>query len=130
MDDIAVKAADEANSALRRSFRKALKVLTLRGELNQSAALLWGVGGMGAAAMFAPFITKFGALAAVTYVAGNLVMAPGARKGIGKLLKLMDKATLKITDPAVLREMRADRALIVELLSISKEQISDSENAP
>jgi len=49
MDDIAVKAADEANSALRRSFRKALKVLTIRGELNQSAALLWGVGGMGAA---------------------------------------------------------------------------------
>jgi len=130
MDDIAVKAADEANSAINRGFRKALKVLTLRGELNQTAALLWGVGGMGAAAMFAPFITKFGALGAVTYVTGNLIMAPGGRKGLGKLLKLMDKATLKITDPAVLREMRADRALIVELLSISKEQISDSENAP
>jgi len=128
MEDIAVKAGDEANSRISRAFRNVLKVLTLRGELNQSAALLWGVGGMGAAAMFAPFISKFGALSAVSYVTGNLIIAPGARKGLGKLLKLIDKATLKISDPAVLQQIRADRALIVELLAISKEQIGQSEN--
>lgn len=122
MDDIAPKAAAEANTAIARQIQNAVKLLTVRGELNQTAALLFGMGGLGASARFAPFITKLGALSAVTYMAGRTVMRPGTRKGLGKLLKLMDKMTLKVSDPAVLQQARADRALIVELLKNSEEE--------
>ena len=120
MDDVRVKAAVEPDLAMGRLGQRILKVLTLRGELNQSFALIFGVGGLGAAAMFAPWILKGGLTAGVFYGAGKAVMAPTTRRGLAQLLKLADKATLKITDPAVLRQMRADRALIVELLENAK----------
>ena len=127
MDDIKIKAADEANSAITRTLRKGIKVLTARGEINQIAALVFGVGGLGAAAMFAPFIRNFGALGVVVYVGGRLIMRPGARKGLGRLLKTIDEMTLKISDPAVLKELRVDRALIVELLEMSDKELTETE---
>ena len=127
MDDIKIKAADEANSAITRTLRKGIKVLTARGEINQIAALVFGVGGLGAAAMFAPFIRNFGALGVVVYVSGRLIMRPGARKGLGRLLKTIDEMTLKISDPAVLKELRVDRALIVELLEMSDKELTETE---
>jgi hypothetical protein len=124
MDDVKVKAAIEPDLALARLGSRILKVLTLRGELNQSFALVFGVGGLGAAAMFAPWILKGGITAGIFYGGGKAVMAPSTRKGLAKLLRLTDKATLGITDPAVLRQMRMDRALIVELLESA--QIEDN----
>ena len=124
-DDIKIKAADDANNAVSRTIRKGLKVLTARGEINQIAALAFGVGGLGAAAMFAPIIRNLGALGVVTWAGVHIVMRPGSRKALGKLLKLMDDMTGKITDPAVLRELRVDRAAIVELLQTAESQIGE-----
>ena len=100
--------------------KRLLQVLTLRGELNQTAAMIYGVGGLGAAAMFAPWILKGGVTVGIFYGAGRAIMSPVTRKGVAKMLKLADKATLTITDPAVLRQMRADRAFLVELLDGAK----------
>ena len=115
VDTLKVRAQGEANNAVLRTMKKAVKVLTIRGELNQTAALLFGVGGMGAAAMFAPYITALGGLTAATYVGSRLVMAPGGRKALGSVLKMIDEMTLKVSDPAVLRELRLDKATITEL---------------
>lgn len=120
MDDIAVKAASEGDSAIRRSFQKVLSFLPLRSEFNNAAALVFGVGGLGAAAMFAPFFTKLAGTVGATYVAGKAIMAPSTRKGLGQLIKFIDQAMLKASDPAVLAEMRVDRALIVELIKTSE----------
>ncbi len=95
--------------------------------LDQSFALIFGVGGLGAAAMFAPWILKGGAAAGIFYVGGRAVMSPKTRRGLGKLLKLTDRATLKISDPAVLRQIRADRALIVELLENAETKLDPSQ---
>lgn len=116
MDDIKPKAAKEGNNAITRSMQNVLKLLTLRGEINQIAATLLGMGGLGAAAFIAPFVLKGGLITAVSYGAGRLIMRPGARKALGKLLKLIDKATSRVTNVNALRQMRADRALIVEMI--------------
>ena len=125
MDDIKIKAAAEGNNMLIRGFRNALKLLPFRGEFNQFLAAIFGIGGLGASARFAPYFTKLVGLTGITYIAGKAVMRPGSRKGLAGLLTMIDRAIQKTTDPAVIRQFRLDRAAIVELLKTSKEQIEE-----
>lgn len=126
MDDIKIKAAAEGNNMLIRGFRNALKLLPFRGEFNQFLAAIFGIGGLGASARFAPYFTKLVGLTGITYIAGKAVMRPGSRKGLAGLLTMIDRAIQKTTDPAVIRQFRLDRAAIVELLKTSKEQIEET----
>jgi hypothetical protein len=132
MDDLAVKAADEANNAILRAWQKVLRLLPLRGEFNQSAAALFGVGGLGASARFAPTFTKLAALSALTYAGGKAALRPGGRKALGNMLGWIDDAIKVTTDKNVIRDLRADRAAIVELLKIAEERIESesSEETP
>jgi hypothetical protein len=122
MDDIKVKAADEGNNAVSRLFKSALKILPLRGEFNQMAAILFGVGGLGASAAFAPYFTKLVGAGVASYILGKAILKPGARKALGQLLKSADMAIKRTTDPALLRQLRADRAAVVELLKTSDDK--------
>lgn len=116
MDNIAPKAAREANNVLLRAWRRTLNVLPLRGEFNQLMALAFGIGGLGAAAVFAPYFTKLVALTGITYVGGRAVLSPASRKGLGALLKGVDRAIAKTSDSGLIRQLRLDRAAVVELL--------------
>lgn len=125
MEDVAVKAASEGNNAIIRAWRNVIKFMPFRSEFNQGMATIFGMGGLGAAARFAPWFTKLAGVTGVTYVAGKAVMRPGARKGLAGLLTMMDRTIQRTTDPALLLEIRADRAAVVELLKTSKEQIEE-----
>jgi hypothetical protein len=125
MDTLSVRAASEGNNRIIRGFRNALKLLPFRGEFNQFMAAIFGIGGLGASAKFAPFFTKIVGVTGVTYVAGKAVTRPGARKGLAGLLTMIDRAMQRTTDPAVLRQFRTDRAAIVELLKASEEKIKE-----
>jgi hypothetical protein len=118
---LGVRAGEEGSNRLVRGFRNALKLLPFRGEFNQFMAAVFGIGGLGASAKFAPWFTKLVGLTGVTYVAGKAVLRPEARKGLAGLLNMTDRAIQRTTDPALLLQMRADRAAIVELLKITKE---------
>ena len=85
-----------------------------------------GVGGLGASARFAPQFTKLVGATAVVYVGGKAITHPGSRKGLAGLLRMIDEAAQKTTDPAVLRQLRTDRAAIVELLKTSVEAIEET----
>jgi len=124
-DDIAVKAAKQMNNVITRHMQKLIQILRLRSEAAQTIALALGLGGLGAAAVAGPFLRQIAGTAAFFYIGTRLVMAPGARKALGRMLKLTDRATLRVSDPAVLREMRADRALIVELLKMADKEDSE-----
>ena len=52
----------------------------------------------------------------VTYVGGKAILSPQTKKALGQLLKLTDSAIRKTRDKNLIRQMRLDRALIVELL--------------
>jgi len=110
MDDIAVKAADEANSAIGRVFQKMLYAVTLRNELNQFVGMALGIGGLGAAAIAAPWILGVGVTTGIAYKAGRMVMSPQTRQGLALLLEISGKSV------TMTRQMRADRALIKEML--------------
>lgn len=126
MDNIAVKAADEGSNALVRAWQNVSRIIPLRGEFNQTAATLFGIGGLGAAAKFAPYFTKLLSLGVATYVGGRLVMSPAAKRGAAMILRRVDDALSIATDKEMIQQLRADRAAIKELLDSSAESIEAS----
>lgn len=87
MENIAPKAADEANTAIGRALQRVGKVLGTKNKIIQGIAAGVGIGGLGAAATFAPAVAGLGIPAYVLYRAGKFVMSPELRVNIGKLLE-------------------------------------------
>jgi len=120
LGNITPKAAEEANSAIGRAWQNAFKVLGIRNKSIQSAAAVMGVGGLGAAAKFAPVFTTVAATVGTGAVASKLFMGPQSKIIVGRVLNAIDKAILTSTKPSMIKQLRADRALIVELLENSE----------
>lgn len=115
VENIAPKAADEANNMVMRAWQNVTQVLPFRGEFNQVMATLFGIGGLGASAMFAPIFTQGVALGLGTYATGKFLTGPKAKRGLGRLLREMDKAIKVATNPEMIKQLKADRAAIAEL---------------
>jgi len=128
MDNIVPKAADEASNTLLRLWHNGLRLLPLRGEFNQAMAAAFGVGGLGASAIFAPMFTKlaFGSIGA--YAAYRYVTGPASRREIGKALKAIDQMIRKTSDAQLIRSLRADRALLLELSKEAKKDINNEQD--
>lgn len=121
MENIAPKAADEAGNSILRAWQNANKVLGLRGAFNQTMAAAFGLGGLGASAVFAPVFTKLAVAGVVTFAAGKAVMSPTVKKGLSQLLNVTDKAIRKTKDKALLAQLRLDRGAIFELMKQARE---------
>ena len=97
--------------------------MPLRGEFNQAGAALFGIGGLGASALFAPVFTKlvFGSIgfwAAYKYLTGS-----ASRREVGKLLKGIDAMIRKTKDANLIKELRADRALLLEISKTAEQEL-------
>ena len=116
MENVAPKAAAEGNNAVSRLWQNTGNIIGVRNRLVQDMAVLFGVGGLGAASMFAPIITKTAMLGGTALVAGKIIMHPSTKIALAKMIKLADKAIIGGKDPSLLRQMRADRAVLVEMI--------------
>lgn len=121
LDNIAPKAADEASSVVLRAWQNVSRVLNVKSSLVQTLALLAGLGGLGAAAVFAPFVRNFILGGFLLYGAKKVIMSSSTRKFLGQLLKTVDVAIRRTKDANLIRELRADRVLILEILKSAKE---------
>jgi len=105
MDNIAPKAAQEANAPLLRTLDNVGKVLGTKSKIVQGIAATVGIGGLGAAATFAPTVAVLGGVGLVVYKAGKLIMKPEVRIVIGKLLqtsgRLLNSVDVKILQDAL-----------------------------
>jgi len=66
--------------------------------------------------MFAPWVTGLLGIFLVGKGIKGLAMSPNARIGVGKLIKTVDKAILTSENPSMIKQLRADRALLIELM--------------
>jgi len=120
MENIAPKAADEGGNIVVRAWQNAMRVLPFRGEFNQIMATAFGIGGLGASAMFAPYFTKIVIGTIASYALGKAVMSSPVKSALSLLLKEMDKAIRLAKDKSLITSMKLDRALIVELIEMSE----------
>jgi len=105
MDNIAPKAAQEADTAIARAFNNMAKAVGIKNKAVQQIATIAGIGGLGAAATFAPAVAIGGGLAFLGYKGARLVMKPEIRIQLGKLLqksgKLLNPEDKKILENAI-----------------------------
>lgn len=121
MDNIGPRAADEASNVIVRAWQNAMSVMPFRGQFNQIMATGFGIGGLGAAAKFAPFFTGMVALGGIGYFGGKAVLSSAAKKATASLITQIDKAIKVATNPDMLKQLRADRALLIQLVEGSEE---------
>lgn len=122
LDNIAPKAAAEANTRIGQIMQNAAQALPIRNKIIQEAALLTGVGGLAATARYAPAVTGAAAGYGVYRGIKGLVMSPKTRTALSAVLKATDRALLSSKKPSLIRQMRADRALIIDLLKTPTEE--------
>lgn len=102
MENIAPKAAEEANTVFGRTLQRIGKTLGTRNKLVQTLAAATGVGVFGAATTFAMPLTLATGAGFLLYRGGKFLVKPEVRVAIGKLLKESgnllspaDKATMQ-----------------------------------
>jgi len=122
MDNLEPKVADTATNSLKRAYQNVIDVVSLRGDFNQVMAVFAGVGGLGAAAMFAPMFREGLIAGGLVFAGGKAVMSATAKKGVANLLKGIDKAIRTTKDEALISKLRVDRAAVVEILKNSVEK--------
>ena len=87
LERIQPKAAKEADNAVARAFQQMMQAVGIKNKLVQQIAALVGIGGLGAAATFAPAAAILGVGGFLTYKAGKLVLRPEIRIKLGHLLQ-------------------------------------------
>ena len=112
MDALGKSAMREGSNIIVRAWDRALKLLPLRGQFNNTMATFTGLGGLGASAAFAPAFTTIAIGAGTGWLAGRLVTSPTTQKFLGHLLKGMDEA---------IAVSRGDRALVQQLMTEREE---------
>lgn len=95
MDNLVPKAAIEADTAFRRALQRMGEILGTKSTIVQGLAALAGIGGLGAAATFAPAVAVLGIGGVLIWKGGKLVMNPKIRKTLGKVLIAIDKKVAK-----------------------------------
>ena len=90
LDNLAPKAAREADTAIGRAFQRMGDAVGIRNETVRNIAAATGIFGIGAVSLLNPIAGATAtatALGFLTYKAGKLVLKPELRAGLGKLLQ-------------------------------------------
>jgi len=97
LDVIRSKAAQEADTAFGRLLQRTGEILGTKNKIVQGLAATVGIGGLGAAATFAPAAAVIGGIALLVYKGGKLVLNPQIRIWLGRILQEIEKALPKAT---------------------------------
>jgi len=93
LEDISPKAAIEADTAVRRFFQRTSKMLGTKNKAVQFLAAAVGIGGLGAAAFFAPAVAVIGGTGLLVRQAGKIVLSPTAKNVLIKILRELEKVS-------------------------------------
>lgn len=120
LDNIGPKVAVAPKNAITRTINNLVDKIPIKNSLVRDLAGLGIVSGGVAATISSPAVA-YTIAGGITLEAGRrVVVSPTAKKAIAAILKATDKALLTSKKPSVIRQLRADRAVLVNLLSEDK----------
>jgi len=122
MQEVALK---EKLNVISRSWDRIRSLVPARNEALQTSAVVMGSTAIGIVGVMAPVMAGAAVAAGLTYVGGKFIMSPAMKKGLSGLVRGLDKSIKISTNPQMLKELRADRAAILEMLKnsqVEKEQ--------
>ena len=116
LDNIDPKAAIESETAIGRLYQDVARVMPLSDGLVKDLSVIMGMTYYGAAKALAPYM-PVAITAAVAGKAGtSMATAPWLKQGGAKLLRAADRAINTSTNPSMIRQLRADRAVLLEVM--------------
>lgn len=119
MDNMRPKAAVEANDLLGRAWQNVAKATRVRSEIVNVGAVLAGTTALGMLTQYSAALSAGIAAGAVGMLAGKAVMSRTSRNAVASMVKSMDEAintASRVGNKAMVQELRADRAAVIELL--------------
>ena len=116
LDNIGKKAADEGANAIIRISQSIDRILGQRSKIMNVLGLAAGIGTFAVYTAYASQVSALAYTLGGMYAGGKFFMSPQFRKSIAATIRQADKAIKKATDPDTIKSLRADRALVVEML--------------
>ncbi len=101
IDNIIPKAAIEADTAFRRVLQRVGEVLGTKSRIVQGIVAAVGIGGLGAAATFAPAVAVLGGTGLLLYKGGKLILNPRLRLILSQALRMLERAGDKAGSSAI-----------------------------
>jgi len=120
LENIDPKAAAEGANVLLRLSHKVAGVGPARTRFIQTLGTVTGLGIVGASAAFSPAVAQGLLAAGIVYGSGKFIMSPSAKKSVAAILRATDKAIMSSKDPSMIRMLRADRAVVADMLKNSE----------
>jgi len=117
-DELAVKAGNEAATSVTRLWENVTGLLPFKAETNRLVGAGLGISVGTAAATIAPVLVPTLASGLVAYGAYKGALKIPVRKSLALLLSQTDKALKVAKNPDMVKQLRQDRAAIVELLKL------------
>lgn len=115
-ENIAAKAANEAQTVVGRLWERVSDALGAERSMKEVLTRLGGLGTFATGAVIVPdFAIKAIVLGAAVTGAKVFVTSSTAKRAISTLLRASEKAIKKSTDPATIKQLRADRAAVMEI---------------
>ncbi len=122
IENMGAKAADESNTAIGRAMQNASKILPFRDKFLRQAGTAFGLGYVAASEALAPvFATGLGVLIASKGAYG-IVTSAKTKQALISLVKGVDRAILSSKNPSMIKQLRSDRAAIIELIKTSNDK--------
>lgn len=117
-DELAVKAGNEAANSVTRLWENVTNLLPFKAETNRLIGAGLGISVGTAAATVAPVLIPTVITGVVAYGAYKGALKLPVRKALATLLSQTDKALKVAKNPDMVKQLRQDRAAIVELLKL------------
>lgn len=115
-DVLKIKAGRESATGFIRLLDRATEVLGTKSRIVQILAAGIGIGGLGAAATFAPVALAIGGIGAVVALLIKALKSPASRKALGNVLIVIEKALPKAKgqEKAILTELRDELKALLD----------------
>lgn len=121
METLVPKAAIEADTAVGRILQRTGELLGTKNKVVQGIAAAVGIGGLGAAATFAPAAAVLGGTGFATAKLVKAALSPKLRKLLGKALKELDE----LLKNAPIEQVTAIEAIKKEIIDLLSEEQGD-----
>ena len=118
MDMLAPKAMQEASHGMGRLWQNLSRAMQVKMDMNRTWAVIAGTSAFSAAGGMLAGLSGGLALGAVGVMAVKGYQSPSTKIALGKILKMTDQAIQKSTNPDMIRQLRADRAIAQDLFEL------------
>ena len=124
-DMLAPIATKQNRTGLGRLYQNLSRVIGFKMDLNRIMAVLGATSAFAVSSYLLGGFTGGLAIGGLAYGTSRLLTSPKTKKAVGQLIKYTNEAIQTSTNPQMIKQLRADRAFLQDLLELSSEKVTE-----